>query len=258
MTIRLEPKRQEERRSLQHDWSPFLGVDTISTQTTTSPDVTISGASIVGGVGGTSVRFNVDAGTPGQTAVITQSIVTAGGDHETEIFLIDIVAQEILSLGPVKEYLGLFTSDKDHTLLQMITRARNWIESHTGIALVRRSFVERLLPSSQGKVRLTYGPLVTVDSVDYLDTNGLAATLTPTSYPPSTELFNVGGWPGLAPNEKFEIGYTAGVTEQDIDDRLIGGMLALIEGEFSEGYAYPDRSLQAARNCCAYLQAMVA
>ena len=142
--------------------------------------------------------------------------------------------------------------------MQMITRARNWIEDHNGIALVRRQFTERLLPNSNGIIRLGKGPLITVDSVDYLDSASLAATLTPTAYPPSTEIFNVGGWPGVAYNEKFEIAYTSGIDEKSVDDRLIGGMLSLIEGEFSEGYAYPDRSIQAAKNCCAYLQAMVA
>lgn len=258
MTIRLEPKRSDERRSLAHDWSPFLGADTISSQTTTSPDLTVVSSSIIGGVGGTSIRYVIDGGTDGEIAEITQSIVTAAGDHETETFLVAINNAEILSLGQVKEYLGLFTSDKDRSIIQMIPRARSWIEDHTGIALIQRDFTERLLPQSNGIIRLRYGPLVTVVSVDYLDVNSLAATLTPTFYPPSGELFYSGGWPSLADQEKFEIVYTAGVDNSTIDDRLIGGMLALIEGEFSEGYAYPERAITAAKGCCNYFQAMVA
>jgi uncharacterized phiE125 gp8 family phage protein len=256
MSIRLEPKRPDERRRFGHDWTPFLGADTISSQTTTSADVTIVSSSI--DTGSRAITFTVDGGTDGTNAIITQAIVTAAGDHETETFILPIAVEELLTLGEVKEYLGLFTSDRDRTLLQMIPRARRWVEDHTGIALVQREFVERLLPSSYGIVRLSYGPLVSVDSVDYLDSSGAAATLTPTVYPPTGELIYAGGWPGLASNERFAITYTAGSAGKDVDDRLRGAMLALIEGEFSEGYAYPPRATEAAERCCAYLRQMVA
>jgi hypothetical protein len=150
----------------------------------------------------------------------------------------------------VKEYLGLFTSDKDRSLMQMITRARLWVEDHTGIALVQRQFVERLVPNF-GIIRLSKGPLVSVVSTAY--TGG---TFTPTAYPPQTKLFGV--WPSLTTNEAFTITYTAGLAAKDVDDRLRGAMLALIEGEFSEGYAYPQRAIDAAERCCAYLRTMVA
>jgi uncharacterized phiE125 gp8 family phage protein len=255
VTIRLEPKRPDEKRRLRHDWSAFLGDDTIASQTTTSTDVTVTSSSIDTVGGNLAINFTVDGGTDGTNAVIAQAIVTAAGDHETETFILPIAVEEILTLGEVKEYLGLFTSDKDRSLMQMIRRARLWVEDHTGIAVVRRQFVERLLPTS-GLVRLSKGPLVSVDSVDYLDSSGAAATLTPTSYPPDGALIH--DWPSLDVNEKFAVTYTAGEEVQNVDDRLKGAMLALIEGEFSEGYAYPDRAVQAATLCCAYLRTMAA
>jgi uncharacterized phiE125 gp8 family phage protein len=165
---------------------------------------------------------------------------------------------EPISLAEVKEYLGLFTSDRDTTIPGMITRARLWVEDHTGLAIVQRQFVERHLPSRYGVMRLNKGPLVSVDSVDYLDSSGSAGTLTPTAYPPNGELFAAGGWPSLVSNEKFTVTYTAGEDSADIDDRLKGAMFALIEGEFSEGYAYPQRAVDAAERCCSFLTQMVA
>lgn len=258
MTIRLEPKRPDEKRRLRHDWSAFLGTDTIASQTTTSSDATITGAAVDTVGGSQAIDFTVDGGTDGETATITQAIVTAAGDHETETFTLPIAVEEVLTLGAVKEYLGLFTSDKDRSLMQMTPRARRWVEDHTGVALVKRQFIERLLPSQYGIIRLSKGPLVSVDSVDYLDSSGSAATLVPTVYPPGGELTYAAGWPGLAANEKFAVTYTAGAEVQNVDDRLTGAMLALIEGEFSEGYAYPERATDAAERCCAYLRQMVA
>lgn len=257
MTIRLESKRSDERRTLRHNWSLFLGTATIASQTTTSPDLTVV-ASQIDPVGGQIITFALDGGTDGSVAKVTQAIVSSTGDKETETFLISISNEEALTLGQVKEYLGLFTSDKDRSIIQMIPRARNWVEDHTELAIVQRQFIERLLPSSSGIIRLSKGPLVSVASVDYIDSLGNAATLVPTIYPPTGELIYAGGWPGLSQNEKFEVTYTAGFDIQAIDDRLIGAMLALVEGEFTEGYTYPDRSIQAATNCCSYLQAMVA
>jgi hypothetical protein len=165
-------------------------------------------------------------------------------------------AEDVLTLDEVKVYLGVFTSDKDASLTRMIKRARLWVEDLTGIALLQRQFEERLVPTISGKVRLSKGPLVSVDSVDYLDSAGQAATFTPVVYAPSNTL--LGDWPGLARNEAFTITYTAGEDIDSIDDRLKGAILALIEGEFSEGYAYPQRAVDAAERCCSFLTQMVA
>jgi hypothetical protein len=58
--IRLEPKRPDETRRLGHDWSAFLGTDTIASQTTTSSDVTITGAALNGTQ---ATQFTVSGGT---------------------------------------------------------------------------------------------------------------------------------------------------------------------------------------------------
>ncbi len=165
---------------------------------------------------------------------------------------------EPITLAETKAYLRVLAADEDAKITAMIPRARLWVEDHTGLALEERTFVERLVPS-YGMVRLSKGPLVSVTSTNYIDTLGAAQTYVPTVYPPSSLLFHSGDdWPTLSSHESFEITYIAGYTNPAaVDDRLKGAMYALIEGEYAEGYAYPDRAVRAASMCCAYLRRMV-
>lgn len=247
--IRLEPKLPTEVRNYRHDWAPFLGTDTIASQTTVSSDVTISDDAP--DTGDKSVSWKVSGGTLGKTATITQTIVTTAGLTETETFALPISMDEPVSLGQAKDYLRIKTASEDGKVAAMIPRARLWVEDHTGLALIRRPFVERRRTEA-GVIRLFKGPLVSVDSVTYGDAQAYA----PRSWPPDRRIAAAlnGTWPVLDRDDAFEITYTAGLAQEEIDDRLIGAMLALIEGEYSEGYAYPDRSISAAEQCCGYLR----
>lgn len=252
--IRLEPKLPGEVRNYQHDWSAFLGdSDTITSQMTTSSDVTVSGAAPDSG--NQSVSWKVSGGTNGSIATITQTITTAAGLTETETFSLPIRDDEPVSLGQAKDYLRIKTGSEDAKIYAMIPRARLWVEDHTGLALVQRQFEERRR-TEHGAIRLFKGPLVSVDEVTYGD----AQTYAPRSFAPDTRLVAATdtAWPILDQDDAFEITYTAGFAPEQVDDRLIGAMLALIEGEYSEGYAYPDRSIAAAQQCCGYLRSMVA
>lgn len=253
MATRLEPKRADEQRTYEHDWSAFLGSDTIASQTTTANGVTVDSSSV--DAGNTSTRFRLSGGTDGTVAVVTQKIVTANGEEETELFTLYIQADDPISLSDAKSYLRVRTNDEDAKIAAMIPRARLWVEDHTGLALVRRQFEERRR-TEHGAIRLFKGPLVSVDSVTYGD----ALTYVPRDFAPDTRLVAASGasWPTLDQDDAFEITYTAGFAEGEIDDRLIGAMYALIEGEFSDGYAYPQRATDAAERCCAYLRQMVA
>lgn len=253
---RLEPKTSTEVRNYKFDWATFLGTDTIATS-----DVVVNGVTLDSTTNDdTSVTVTVSSGTDGTVATIENTITTAGGLTETETWSlrIDDIGEPV-TLSEAKAHLRVLSADEDAKIAAMIPRARLWVEDYTGIALVRRQFVERLVPSLGGIVRVSKAPLVTVDSVDYLDSSGASATFTPTFYPPIGTLFGgTLGWPSLQPNEAFEITYTAGYAAGEIDDRLLGAILALIEGEYSDGFAYPERSTQAAERCCSYLKAMVA
>lgn len=260
MTIRLESKRPDEVRDYRHDWTPFLGTDTIASQVTTAEGVTLDSVTVE--AGNRSVLFWVSGGVDGTVGRITHSITTAAGRTESEILVLVICAAEQVSLAEVKASLRVRHTDEDAKIQAMIPRARLWVEDHTGLALRRREFVEQHTPQN-GAIRLFKGPLVAALPADvevtYLD-SGVETTYVPRSFPPSSIIFPAidDSWPGLARGEQFTITYTAGFDIGEADDRLIGAVLTLIEGEYAEGYAYPPRAIEAAERALAYLRQQVA
>lgn len=254
MTIRLESKRSGEVRDHLHDWSLFLVDDTIASQTTTAVGATINSSTIQAGA--KSIRFWVAGGTDGGTAIITQTIVSTGGRSETETFSMQISAGEPVSLDEAKAMLRIFHFEEDAKIAAMITRARRWVEEYSGFALIRRQFVERSLPN-RGAILVTKSPLISVSNVSYTQ-GGVTSTIVPRIWPPNNFVWPPAGqvWPGLIDREEFSVTYVAGFEEGQVDDQLLGAMMALIEGEYSEGYAYPERATQAAERCCGMMRPM--
>jgi uncharacterized phiE125 gp8 family phage protein len=256
--ILLEPKRADEKRTHRHNWLPFLGEDTIATQTTVGDGVTVDSSTIEAG---TAIRFKLSGGTNGTTATVTQSIVTTNGEEETEIFTIRIAADGLVSLDQAKEYLRVRHDDEDAKIAAMIPRAQAWVEDHTGLALTQREFTE-YRTVERGVIRLDRGPLVSVGTageIAYVGENGEDQTYSPLFFVPSTKIYPAAeaGWPTLNDGHVFTITYVAGFAPGEVDERLIGAIMALVEGEYAEGYAWPERSIQAAERCCNYLRAMV-
>jgi len=134
----------------------------------------------------------------------------------------------------------------------MIPRARLWVEEHTGLALIQRPFSELLFPRG-GVVRLNRGPLVSVSGVSYEDSGGVSQTFGDVvASPPSTKLS--GSWPATGNGTPYQVDYVAGLVAGEEDPRLIGAMLALIEGEYTAGFAYPPDTITAATNCLFYMK----
>jgi uncharacterized phiE125 gp8 family phage protein/SPP1 family predicted phage head-tail adaptor len=79
--------------------------------------------------------------------------------------------EEPVSLVEAKAYLRVNAADEDAKIAAMIPRARKWVEDHTGLALMQRTFVERHLPR-HGAIALYKGPLLSVDDVTYTDSTG--------------------------------------------------------------------------------------
>lgn len=253
MSFTLEPKRADEERTYWHNWAPFLGADIISSQTTTADGATVEDSDIEPGA--QEVRFKITGGLNGTQAVITQKIVTAFGDEETELFILPIQEEEPLSLAEAKSYLRVIANDEDGKIEAMIPRARKWVEDACGLSLVRRQIEESRLPKG-GAIELFKRPLVSVDNVAYVDSVGAAQGYVPRSFPPSARLLAAAGgaWPLPRAGEEFAITYTAGFAVGEIDERLKGAICALIEGEFSDGYAYPEYATQGAERCLAALR----
>jgi uncharacterized phiE125 gp8 family phage protein len=231
--------------------------ETIATRAVTVTGATKDSDAIVGVDPGTAngVRVWISDGTLGTVATALAVVTTSGGRTYSETAILPI-GEEPVSLVEAKAYLRVNAADEDAKIAAMIPRARKWIEDHTGLALMQRTFVERHLPR-HGAIALYKGPLLSVDDVTYTDSTG-DQTYVPRFWPPSSTIFPAANdrWPVLMDSNRFEVTYTAGFAPGEVDERLIGAMLALVEGEFSEGYAYPDRSIYAAEQCCGYLRQM--
>lgn len=251
--LKLEPKRANEERLYRHDWSAFLGDATILSQVTTAQGATISTSALDGTQ---AVRFKVTGGTNGTPALITQTITSSAGDVETEVFTLEVAEYEAVSLAEAKDYLGVRHSEKDAVIARMIPAARLWVEDHCSLTIARRQFTHYALPDPYGGINLPRGPLISLDGIDYTDSAGAPQTYTARAFPPQGRIIahQANGWPSPRHGEELLITYTAGYAPAEVDDRLAAAMLALIEGEFSEGYAYPQRAIDAAERCLVNLR----
>lgn len=242
-----------ETEDFTFDFSALLQAgETIDTYTLDATGVTVDSDSKTGGI----ITASLSGGTAGVPASVVATIQTDAVPPRTYVETAILpIGEEPVTLAQAKDYLRVKTATEDAKILAMIPRARKWVEDYTGLALMRRTFTERLRPTMGGVIRLSKGPLVSVPDVEYVDSSGSTATVSPTAYPPATAIFAT--WPSLDQNEAFSVTYTAGLALQEIDERLIGAMLALIESEYSEGFAYPQRGADAAEQCCGYLRVPV-
>jgi uncharacterized phiE125 gp8 family phage protein len=208
--IALEPKMAAEVRDYTHDWTPFLGTDTISSQTTTVSGVTLDSAVILSG--NRAIKFWVSAGTDGGVGTITNTIISAGGRTETEVFTIRIDAGEPISLAEAKDQVRVTDTTEDDYIGKLIPAARRYVENRSGIIIKRRQFTENQFPV-RGAIRLSNGPLVLVDTVAYPDTSGTPATYAGARIVGQLIYPVLGAiWPAAYPNEGFTVTYTAGLS----------------------------------------------
>lgn len=134
MTIALQSKRAAETRRYRHDWSPFLGTDTISSHSTSIVGATLSTAVETGNQ---SVVFTVSAGVAGTPATITHTITTAAGDIETEVFTLPIGYDEPVSLREAKAQVRMIEDDsEDEFIASLIPSARAFVERRTRYSFV--------------------------------------------------------------------------------------------------------------------------
>lgn len=247
-------KSSTEVEDFAFEWLGSLDTgETILTKAFVAAGVTIVSSAIAG----SQVRVWLSGGLDGTVATVTATITTSGGRTFVETAVLPI-GQNVVSLQQAKDYLRVRDSEEDAKIAAMIPRARLWVEDYTGLALSQRKFVEQRTPRF-GVIHLFKGPLVSVTSIAYTDANGGLQTYTGTIVrPPLSLIAPATAWPVLPANEQFAVTYVAGYAPGFVDDRLIGAILALVEGEFSSGSAYPDGAVETAKRCCGFLRAMVA
>lgn len=218
--VRLEPKAPGEIRNFQLDWSDFLGADTIA-----SSAVTVAGVTLVSSTNNTtSVTVAVSGGTAGTLAKITNTITTASGLVETEIFTLPIyVVSEPVSINECKWQLGIVDDDtQDALIASYIRSARAYVESESGYVFVRRSFTDSL-DSWPDFLSINRRPLISVDSIAYTDSAGAQQTLSPVEYYTALSLRRVTpvtAFPTLGTGGAATVTYTAGFDEGEQAEEL--------------------------------------
>ena len=227
MAIRWESKRPDEVRDYRNDWSAFLGVDTIATSAITADGVTVDSDTY----DDTSITVWLSGGTDGALATITNTITTAAGRVETEVFTLRIRATaEPVSLATARAHLRVLDDNEDALIESYIRAAREWVENYTGHILVRRTIEQPFRNGFSTYFELFHRPVVSVASIGYTDTDGAAQTLadfavTTGSYPfrvyPDTQ-------PSIRTNSMVTVTYTAGYAEGEEPQALIQAMLLLI------------------------------
>lgn len=227
MAIRWEPKRPDEVRDYEHDWTPFLGDDTIATQDTTATGVTLDSVAIE--AGNRAVKFWVSGGTDG-TAHITQTITTAGGRTETEVFILPVrAAEEPVSLATAKAQCRVLDDSEDNLIAAYIVAAREWVENYTGHILVRRE-ISQSFNGFSPYFELFHRPIVDVTGIAYADTAGTDQVLDGFAQTTGRYPFRVypDEQPSVRSNSSVVVTYVAGYAEGEQPQSLIQAMLLLI------------------------------
>src|SRR5688572_15917957 len=126
------PKRSVSVRDYRHDWTPFLGEDTITSQeTVASGGITLDSATIE--PSNQAVKFWISGGIPGETGILTHTIETAGGRTETEIFALQVIgADEPVSVAELKMNMKVEVDDDDALIASLNRSARAYVESESG------------------------------------------------------------------------------------------------------------------------------
>lgn len=229
MAIRWEAKRPAEVRDYSHDWTPFLGDDSIATSVWTA-----SGATLDSDVfDDTTVTVWVSGGTSG-VARLTNTVTTVGGRTESETFTLRISqAEEPVSISDARAHLRLVDDSEDALVESYIRAAREWVENYTGLVLVQREFVEHR--DCFGRFIELYRHPIVPDSVSisYTDTSGASQSYAEPVYSIERRPARIypalnGWWPSLGRNGGVEITYTAGFEEGEVPQALIQAILVLI------------------------------
>lgn len=228
--IRLEPMRSGETRDYQHDWSPFLGADTIASQTTVGTGITVASSTI--DPGSQSITMELTAVTAG-TAQIVQTITTVGGQVEKEVFTLAIRdAEEPVSLAEAKEHLRKTTDDEDALIASYVSAARRWVEEYTGHILVRRVVTQRFADWGD-YLALSGNPISALTSIVYTDADGEDAeyedgVLRNVVYPAAVYPPYGGQFPTLGNDGTITATFTAGYAEGEVPEQAVHAIKILI------------------------------
>lgn len=224
MTLYWPAKDPDEVVDYLFDWSASMqSGEAIASKTVTASGVTLDSSTIAG----ETVQVWLSGGTAGSTARVTCRIVTNSTPARTfEEVAIVAIGTELISLERVKAHLGIdwdLTSELTALLAGYLAAAIRMVETRAQTILAARAVTQRFdgLVNAHGRsmLRLAWAPVVSVEGIDYLDSDGTQVTLTEGDgeyrrvagipcllFPPVA-----GSWPSvLSESGSVSVRYTAG------------------------------------------------
>ncbi len=250
---RWESKRPNEVRDYTVDWTAWLAGDTIATSAVTVNGVTLNSTTNTA----TSVKVWLSGGADGATATVTNTITTAGGRTETEVFTLQIaLVSEPVTLAVAKLHARITDSSEDSAILGYITTAREWVERHTGHILMQRYFMRTYHRFTRSYLELSHQPVIDVTAFSYFDADGVSQNIT--DYTETTGLYPYRLHPDAIPsrenNSGITVTYLAGYNQGEEPAVLIQAMLILIAGMYDNRGSIPVETQEAAMVMCSHLR----
>lgn len=148
-------------------------------------------------------------------------------------------ATEPLTTTQAKSHLRVDGSDEDALIGNLVTAARQYVEEHTGRALITQTweYTADAFPTKAGAIWLPRPPLIAVSQVQYVDTAGATQTWDSDEYrvdavsvPGRVTLADGAVWP--TPNDvsnAVTVTYTAGYgAASDVPEPIKQALLLLI------------------------------
>jgi uncharacterized phiE125 gp8 family phage protein len=165
---------------------------------------------------------------------------------------------EPVTLAEAKTHLGVTVSDDDDMIEELIVAAREFAEGYTGRKLIEQT-IQFTLPEfpAGGVIYIPASPVISVESVGYVDSDGDDQTLSADTYevralelPPKISLLGGESWPSTDSDTMEAVTITAkvgyGSSAGDVPKRIKTAMKLLLtklyDMESSEG-RYLDDSI---------------
>lgn len=185
--IRWPAKAPAASESFLFDWTDGLDQgETISSAVIAYDGVNEESADDIVNAG-TAVQVVLSGGTEGTVAKVTCTITTSSGRVDSEVAVLEI-GGEAISLVDAKKAVRVEQDDEDQVLAGFLRAAIGHIEKATGKKLTRKVVSQtvdgfpRALPCERyalrdWPIRLLFGPVAEVLSIEYDDCEGVQQTL---------------------------------------------------------------------------------
>jgi uncharacterized phiE125 gp8 family phage protein len=180
------------------------------------------------------VSYKAAGGTDGENATITMAIVTAAGDHETEIFILPIGPDEPVSLSEAKAQVRMANDDsEDAFIASLIMPARAYVERVGRYFLVAATRTERF-GAFGDFIEIYRRPIASIDGVFYgptgddTDTEYAGAVAPVGRFPLRIYPAADNSFPDLNDGEVVTVNYTSGSVSPTSEEYLIAKRAILL------------------------------